>query len=50
MGNPSKTVLQYLLIEGMTCHGHEDGFAMVSTLICMVTHWTWPTKNYDIGY
>ena len=36
-GNPSKTVMYYLLIRGMSCLGHYNGFHMVSTLMCMVT-------------
>ena len=30
--------------------GHCDDFSMVSTLVCMVTHWTEPVVHYNIDY
>ena len=33
LGNPIETVVHYLLIGGMTCLGHQDGFPMVSALV-----------------
>ena len=33
LGNFVETVVHYLLIGGMTCLGHWDGFPMVSTLV-----------------
>ena len=42
--------MHYLLIREMTGRGHQDGFSMVSVLVCMVIHWTRPMVNHDIGY
>ena len=33
LGNPVDIVVYYLLIEGMTYLGHQDGFPMVSVLM-----------------
>ena len=38
----------YLLIRGMTCFDCQDGFPMLSALVCMVINWTGPTLNHDI--
>ena len=27
---------------------HQDGFFMVSVLVCMITHWIGPTVSHDI--
>ena len=32
-GNPSKTIVHYLIIGGMTCLGHRDGSLLVNTLV-----------------
>ena len=45
LSNPFDFVVHYLLIEGMTYLGHWDGFFMISSLVCMITHYTRPT--YD---
>ena len=42
--------MHYLLIREMTGRSHQDGFSMVSALVCMVIHWTRPMVNHDIGY
>ena len=33
LGNPSKTIVHYLLIGGITCLSRQDGFPMVSALV-----------------
>ena len=33
LGNPFETIVHYLLIGGMTCLGHRDGFSIVSALV-----------------
>ena len=38
LDNPLKVVVHHLLIERMTGLGSQNGFPMVSTLVCMVTH------------
>ena len=48
LGNPLKVVVHHLLIKGMTGLGYRDGFPMVSALVCMVTHWTWPIVSHDL--
>ena len=45
--NPIKVVVHYILIGRMICLGRRDGVLMVSVVVCMVTHWTWPTMNHD---
>ena len=45
LGNPLEVVMHHLLIGGMTGLGYWDG---VSTLVCMVAHWTWPMLSYDL--
>ena len=47
LGNPLETIVHHLQIEGMTSLGYWDGFPMVSTLVCMVAHWTRP-MSYDL--
>ena len=39
----------HFLIGGMVGLGHQDGFLMVSALVCMVTHWTKATMSHDLG-
>ena len=38
LDNPFKVIVHDLLIAGMTYFGHQDGFLIVSVLVCMVTH------------
>ena len=47
LGNPLETVMHYLLIRRITSLSHQDGFPLVSALVCMVTHWIRPTVNHD---
>ena len=46
LDNLVETVVHHLIIEGMTCISHRNGFPMVSALVCDA-HWTGPTVNYD---
>ena len=48
LGNPLEVVVHHLLIGRMTNLGYQDGFPMVSALMCMVTHWIRPTMSHDI--
>ena len=48
LGNLLEILVHYLLIEGMVCLSHRDRFPMVSTLVCMVTHWIRLIVNYDV--
>ena len=48
LGNPLKVVVHHLLIGGITDLGYQDGFPMVSTLVCMVTHLTKPMVSHDL--
>ena len=48
LGNPVEIIVHYLLIRGMTCFDCQDGFPMLSALVCMVINWTGPTLNHDI--
>ena len=48
LGNPLETVVYHLLIKGMVGLGYWDGFPMVSALVCMVAHWTWPMVSHDL--
>ena len=50
LSNSLETIVYCHLIREMICLGHRDDFLMMSTLVCMVTHWTRPTVNYDIDY
>ena len=38
-----------LLIGGMAYLNYQDEILMVSTPVCMVTHWTKSTMNHDIS-
>ena len=49
LGNPLEVVVHHLLIGGIAGFGYQDEFPMVSTLVCMVTHWTGPTVNHDLS-
>ena len=33
LGNLVETIVHYILIEGMVCLSHQDGFPMVSVLV-----------------
>ena len=46
LGNPIEVVVHHLLIGGMTCLNHRDGFPMVSALV-YVMHTRQPTVNHD---
>ena len=48
LGNPLEVVVHHLLIGWITGFGYRDGFPMVSVLVCMVIHWTWPTVIHDL--
>ena len=48
LNNPIETKVHCLLIRGMICLGHQDGFLMVSALVFMFIHWTRPTINYEV--
>ena len=48
LGNPLEVVMHHLLIGGMTGLGYWDEFPMVSSLVCMVTHWTGLTMSHDL--
>ena len=39
LGNPSKTIVHYLLSGGMTYIGNQDRVSIVNSLVCMVKHW-----------
>ena len=36
LGNQFEIIVHYLLIKGMPCLSHRDGFTMVSALVCMM--------------
>ena len=46
--NPLEVVEYPLLIGGMVGLGYQDGFPMMSVLVCMVTHWTRPMLSHDL--
>ena len=48
LGNPLKIVMHHLLIGGMASLGYQDGFPMVSALVCMVTQWIGPIVSQDL--
>ena len=48
LDNLVKIVVYYFLIKEMTYLDRCDKFSIVSTLVCIVTHWTRPTVNQDI--
>ena len=48
LGSLVEIVVHYLIIGGMTCFGCRDKFPMVSTLVSMVTHWTWLMVNHGV--
>ena len=48
LGNPLEVVVHHLLIGRMTGFGYQDGFSMVSALVCVVTHWIGHTVSHDL--
>ena len=48
LGNPLEVVVHHLPIRGMVGLGYQDGFPMVSALVCMVTHWIGPMVSHDL--
>ena len=50
LDNPFEVVVNYLLIGRMTCLSCQNGFPMMSALVCIVTYWTEPMVSHDIGY
>ena len=48
LGNPIKAIVHYFLIRRMTDLNHRDKFLMVSTLVCIVIHWTRLIMNHDV--
>ena len=48
LGNPLGILVHDLLIGGMTDLSYWDEFPMVSTLMCMVTHWTGSTMSHGL--
>ena len=38
LGNPLEAIVHHLLIERMVGLGYQDGFPMLSALVCIVTH------------
>ena len=48
LGNLLEIVVHHLLIGGMVGFGYQDGFPMVSALVCMVTHWTGPMVSHNL--
>ena len=48
LDNSLEVVVYYLVISMMISLKHQDGFSMVSVLVCMITHWIGPTVSHDI--
>ena len=48
LNNPLGVVVHYLPIGGMTGLDYQDGFPMVSALVCMVTRWVEPMMSHDL--
>ena len=48
LDNPLEVIVHHLLIGGMTGFGNQDGFPMVSALLCIVTHWIGTTVIHDL--
>ena len=40
--------MYHLLIRGVIGLGYQDGFPMVSALVCMVAHWIGLMVSYDL--
>ena len=48
LDNSLEVVVYHLLLGRMVGLSHQDGFFMVSALVCMVIHWIRPTRTHDI--
>ena len=48
LSKPLEVVVHHLLIGGMTGLDYQDGFPMVSALVCMVTYLTRSTVSHDL--
>ena len=48
LGNPLEVVVHNLLIRRMDDLSYWDEFPMVSALVCMVIHCTWPIVSHDL--
>ena len=48
LGNLLKVVVYHLLIGGMVGLSYQDEFPMVSTLVCIVTHWIGLTVSHEL--
>ena len=48
LGNPSKTVVHYLLIEGMICFSHWDGFSHDEYTSIYDAYWIGPMVNDNV--
>ena len=48
LDNPLEVIVHHLLIGWMAGFGNQDGFPMVSALLCIVTHWIGTTVIHDL--
>ena len=48
LGNAFEAIVHHFLIRRIIGLYHQDKVLMVSTLVCMVTHWIEPTVSYGI--
>ena len=48
LSNFIETIMHHLLIRGITCLDRQDGFSIMSALVCMIIHWTRSMMNHDI--
>ena len=48
LSNPLRVVVHHLLIGGMANLGYQDGFPIVSALVCMVTHWIGTMVSHEL--
>ena len=48
LGIPLKVVMHHLLIGRIVGLGYQDGFSIVSALVCIVTHWTGPMVSHNL--
>ena len=49
LSNLIETIVYYFPIGEMTSLSHRDDFPMMSAIMCIVTHLTWPMVNHDIN-
>ena len=47
LGNLLNVIMHHLLIGGMVGLGYQNGFPVVSALVCMVTNWIGPMVSHD---